>query len=167
MTSFLRADSARCIGCRTCEVACAAAHTDKPLSGGNFLPRLHVVKQAHVSVPVMCHHCENAPCVAACPTQALVQGLERVEIYETRCIGCAGCVVACPFGVISLAGRGEPQPVSVIKCDLCVGRETGPACVSVCPTAALEKVSRDSVEMTARQRREQTALSALRHREEH
>ncbi len=94
MTSFIVASPQACIGRRTCEVACALSHVAE---GAEFHPRLKVMRLAHLSVPVMCHQCENAPCVSACPVGALTMGTERVEADAARCIGCQGCVVACPL----------------------------------------------------------------------
>ncbi len=74
MTSFIVASPQACIGCRTCEVACALEHV---APGAEFHPRLKVMRLDDLSVPVMCHQCENAPCVGACPTGALSMGAER------------------------------------------------------------------------------------------
>ncbi|MDU7185196.1 MAG: 4Fe-4S binding protein, partial [Klebsiella sp.] len=101
MTRFIVASSQACIGCRTCEVACALEHV---APGAEFHPRLKVMRLDDLSVPVMCHQCENAPCVGACPTGALSMGAEKVEADGGRCIGCQSCVVACPFGAIEFSG---------------------------------------------------------------
>jgi Fe-S-cluster-containing hydrogenase component 2 len=160
MTDFILADPARCIGCRTCEVACASAHTTTPLTSSAFRPRLSVVKHGLVSVPVMCHQCENAPCAAACPTGALVQGRTTVEIDEARCIGCNSCVVVCPFGAVTIQRQTDTEGLKVIKCDLCVASENGPACISVCPTAALSLTGAQALAQLSGQRRSDTAISA-------
>ncbi len=60
MTSFIMANPASCIGCRTCEIACALEHATESAA---FAPRLTVLRLDTLSVPVMCHQCENAPCV--------------------------------------------------------------------------------------------------------
>lgn len=133
MTRFIVASSQACIGCRTCEVACALEHV---APGAEFHPRLKVMRLDDLSVPVMCHQCENAPCVGACPTGALSMGAEKVEADGGRCIGCQSCAIACPFGAIAIEVAAGLTPV-IVKCDLCGARERGPACVDVCPTAAL------------------------------
>lgn len=154
MNSFIVASPEACIGCRTCEVACALEHIS---AGAEFNPRLKVMRPDTHSVPVICHQCENAPCVGVCPTGALTMGDERVEADAGRCIGCQSCVVACPFGTITIESGGQ-VPV-IVKCDLCGERERGPACVDVCPTAALRKMT-DS-QLTALQQQRNIAAAAL------
>ena len=62
------ADPGTCFGCKTCMAACLHRH-DAP--GDVAVPRLTLVTTRTVSAPVGCHHCADAPCVAACPTKAL------------------------------------------------------------------------------------------------
>lgn len=150
MTSFIMANPASCIGCRTCEIACALEHAA-------FAPRLTVLRLNTLSVPVMCHQCENAPCVGACPVGALTLGDERVEADAARCIGCQSCVVACPFGVITVE-VAKNQAATIVKCDLCHGRERGPACINVCPTAALSKITGEALAEMQKQRKITTAF---------
>ena len=149
MTHFILADAEACIGCRTCEVACALEHSTESLP---FAPRLTVLRLDTLSVPAVCHQCENAPCVAACPVGALGIGSERVEANSSACIGCQSCVVACPFGAISIGAAAE-----IVKCDLCYGRERGPACVDVCPTSALRKITENELR-TLQQRRQRATV---------
>lgn len=154
MTSFIMANPASCIGCRTCEIACALEHATESAA---FAPRLTVLRLDTLSVPVMCHQCENAPCVGACPVGALSMGDERVEADDSRCIGCQSCVVACPFGVINIASA-KNQPTTIVKCDLCHGRERGPACIDVCPTSALSKITGETLAEMQKQRKITTAF---------
>ncbi|QGN38590.1 4Fe-4S dicluster domain-containing protein [Klebsiella oxytoca] len=153
MTSFIVASPQSCFGCRTCEVACALEHVTP---GAEFNPRLKVMRLDDLSVPVMCHQCENAPCVSACPTGALSMGAERVEADGGRCIGCQSCVIACPFGAVTIEVKAGLTPVIVI-CDLCSSRERGPACVDVCPTAALSKMTEEQLKELQKQRNIATA----------
>lgn len=154
MTSFIMANPASCIGCRTCEIACALEHATESAA---FAPRLTVLRLDTLSVPVMCHQCENAPCVGACPVGALSMGDERVEADDSRCIGCQSCVVACPFGVINIASA-KNQSTTIVKCDLCHGRERGPACIDVCPTSALSKITAETLAEMQKQRKITTAF---------
>jgi len=96
---------------------------------------------------VLCNHCENPPCVRACPTQATFKrasdGIVMMDFH--RCIGCRFCMAACPFGARSFNYR-DPRPFIkelnrefptrmmgvVEKCNFCVERlAVGqlPACV--------------------------------------
>ncbi len=153
MTRFILASPEACIGCRTCEVACALEHVAE---GAEFHPRLKVLRLDHLSVPVMCHQCENAPCVSSCPVAALTMGNEQVEADAARCIGCQSCVVACPFGVITIDVSAAHSP-AIVKCDLCPGRERGPACIDVCPTAALSMMTAERLATLQKQRKIATA----------
>jgi len=96
---------------------------------------------------VLCNHCENPPCVRACPTKATwkreVDGIVLMDFH--RCIGCRFCMAACPFGARSFNYR-DPRPFIaetnkkfptrmkgvVEKCNFCAERlAVGqlPACV--------------------------------------
>ncbi|OAT25282.1 pyridine nucleotide-disulfide oxidoreductase [Buttiauxella ferragutiae ATCC 51602] len=155
MTQFIHVNPDRCIGCRTCEIACGQAHSDS-----DFRPRLQVMKLHSSTQPVMCHQCENAPCVAVCPVRALVQDERCVQLNESLCIGCKNCVMACPFGVIDIALTPEKN-IQIVKCDLCQQHQSGPECVRVCPTAALEKNDSHSVKQQATLRRRSAALQSV------
>ena len=71
MNQFLIANAQRCIGCRTCEVACAVAHQQAQdvaaLSTNHFAPRIRVVKSGEISTAMACRQCEDAPCASVCP----------------------------------------------------------------------------------------------------
>ncbi|MDW6091051.1 4Fe-4S dicluster domain-containing protein [Vibrio rhizosphaerae] len=177
MNRFVFADANKCIGCRTCEIACAVAHQDESsgtLSGTeDFAPRLQLVKNAEVSVPVMCRQCDDAPCAQVCPNHAIVHEDGYVKVIQSRCIGCKTCVIACPYGAMSVMTRMKntvsehaalfqkqvPQS-QALKCDLCSHREEGPACVQVCPTEAIRLIAPESLQQTSQQKREAAASQA-------
>lgn len=162
MKAFIVADEARCIACRTCEVACVQAHSAEDARQLTaFSPRLKVQRWGEISVPVMCHQCERASCVEVCPVGALTIGKRAVESDDARCIGCLRCVIACPFGAISVESYPDAEDSTVLKCDLCGHREEGPACVSVCPTQALQLMTDAELQ---RYRRGRIAKSAIRQR---
>lgn len=75
MNQFLIANAQRCIGCRTCEVACAVAHQQSQdvaaLSTNHFAPRIRVVKSGDISTAMACRQCEDAPCASVCPQGAI------------------------------------------------------------------------------------------------
>jgi carbon-monoxide dehydrogenase iron sulfur subunit len=149
-TVFVRPEL--CIGCRHCEVACAIEHAeskklfDAVTEERRSQPRIYVETGIHyLTFPNRCRHCDPAPCMQVCPTEALVRDQETgsVVVDYGRCIGCAVCAMACPFGIIRF------QPVRQLdtgrevnaKCDNCIGRQKDgkiPACAEACKTGALE-----------------------------
>ena len=147
MNGIIVADVKKCLACRTCEIACAVQHsgyTDllDALEDNAFLqPRVSVEAVGDLSMPLQCRHCEDAPCIEVCPTGAIERqdGEGPVLINEGLCVGCKFCVLACPFGVLSIGRKGR----AAMKCDLCFDRlshNQSPACVQACPTKALRFV---------------------------
>ncbi len=173
MNRFVIAEPDKCIGCRTCEVACVLAHptgAENDLTPENFRPRLRLVKGLKLTAPVQCRQCENAPCVNVCPTNALVYRDNTVQLIRERCIGCQTCVLACPFGAMQIVSRPVKQaelgPLTVRKtvrvaqkCDFCIDVPEGPQCVSVCPTKALHIVDTGTLEEKINEKREKSAFS--------
>jgi anaerobic carbon-monoxide dehydrogenase iron sulfur subunit len=155
----------KCMACKSCELACALVHSKSQTIADAITEtpkpqRMVTVEQVgDKGVPMQCRHCENAPCIAVCPTAAL----HRHEIYDPvlidreRCIGCRFCLTACPFGVIDMARDGK----AVVKCDLCMKRTQAgemPACVASCPTGALQYC--ELTEMLINRRRAAAKLAA-------
>ncbi|MFO3906155.1 formate-dependent uric acid utilization protein AegA [Enterobacter hormaechei] len=153
MNHFIMANSQQCIGCRACEVACVMAHHNEqhPLSARHFTPRISVVKEGNKHSAVTCHHCENAPCLQSCPNGAISRMRDSVQVDEQKCIGCKACVVACPFGTMEIV------TTTAQKCDLCLDRTGGPACVANCPADALTLVKPATLNQLARARQQRTA----------
>lgn len=145
MSKIIVVDAERCLACKQCMIECALAHTSardlfEALAGDEALQsRVHVEPAGRFGMPLQCRHCEDAPCIAVCPTEAInrVGDTGLVLLDQERCIGCKFCMLVCPFGVIDLSRAGK----AMIKCDLCIERtEAGeePACVAACPTGALK-----------------------------
>jgi molybdopterin-containing oxidoreductase family iron-sulfur binding subunit len=109
-------------------------------------------------LPVQCQHCENAPCIDACPTEATWKEPDGIVVVDYNwCIGCRYCMTACPYWaryfnwadpVIPaeslnpkthyLGNRPRPRGV-VEKCTFCIQRTRlgrMPACQEACPTGA-------------------------------
>ena len=106
-------DLTRCFGCHACEVACKIAnnnpaeldynrvHTVAGTGQTDPVIRRHrhsaLIPTARYALPMQCQHCENAPCVEACPTGATQKDPETgvVWVDEQQCIGCEACMTAC------------------------------------------------------------------------
>lgn len=161
---FVQSDAEKCIGCRTCEIACAVSHGETKISTagaakGVFVPRLFVMVTDGLSAPVQCHHCEDAPCRNVCQMSAISRVNGRTVVDTGRCVGCKLCLMACPFGAIEFVplpsgtkpifpgDTEKPEEWSrrrfqrASNCDLCVHRPEGPACVETCPEKALQLVN--------------------------
>jgi len=159
MAKVIIVDESRCLACKSCEIACAMAHTEAETlveairAESPPRARVHVEPLGEHGMPLQCRHCEDAPCIAVCPTGAIDRAGEGqpVLLDPDRCIGCKFCMIACPFGVIEASADGK----AMIKCDLCVSRTRAgepPACVAACPTGALAFVEMD--DYLRRRRRE-------------
>ena len=140
-------DLDRCIECGSCAAACYYSHTNMPSVG--------FARAGWALLPLICRQCKAAPCVEACPVEAMVRddvGVVRRKLF--RCIGCGSCVRACPFGVLPNELAGVPTPTKdntrlsghqVAKCDLCADRiesdpQAIPRCVAACSSGALSFV---------------------------
>jgi Fe-S-cluster-containing hydrogenase components 2 len=174
--SFVIANSNRCTGCKTCEVACFTAHNKNNnvvatvgTITTSVIPRLNVIKNENFSVPIQCRHCDDAPCANGCPVGAIKQENNTIVIDEKTCIGCKTCLMSCPFGAIDLLpqydngqqviqdslkqegenGSEETWKIIAYKCDLC--KESGkPACVNACPQKVLTLVTPSEIRESRR-----------------
>lgn len=112
----------RCIGCYTCVVACKMCYGTRPGVDYNGVAKVEwgEYPDAHQRFRLtMCMHCENAPCVAACPTKATTQTAEGAVImdYDT-CIGCGACIDACPYNQRHLVADDETNfEGTVLPCE--------------------------------------------------
>lgn len=132
-----------CLGCKSCELACAVAHSESKTLFGAVLetpkPQLRVFVEGDgvFNFPLQCRQCADRPCVHACMAGAMYLDEETglVQLDSGRCVGCWMCVMVCPFGVIA---QGEDH--RAVKCDRCRDSGYRPACVEACPTKALQFV---------------------------
>src|SRR6266545_4894592 len=133
-------DQTRCIGCHACTTACKSEN-EVPLSvTRTYVKSVDVgtFPQARRAFQVTrCNQCEDAPCVAACPTSAMFRRPDGIVDFDKQaCIGCKACMAACPYDAIFI----NPDDHSAEKCNFCAHRiDMGlePACVVVCPTQAI------------------------------
>ena len=133
-------DNRKCIGCHACSVACKSEN-EVPLSVNRTWVKYVETgafpdSRRHFQV-TRCNHCANPPCVRICPTEAMYQRADGiVEFDNKQCIGCKGCLQACPYDAIYI----DPDNGTAAKCHYCAHRtEVGlePACVVVCPEQAI------------------------------
>jgi len=158
-------------GCHDCIDACHHIHNvpdfDNPKDEVKWIWKDHFkhafVEQEHeyisdevkhTEILLLCNHCDDAPCVRVCPTQATWKRDDGIVMMDMhRCIGCRYCLVACPYGSRSFNWR-DPRPFIketdpdfptrmrgvVEKCNFCAERLAKgqmPACVEVCSEGCL------------------------------
>lgn len=127
-------DAAKCLNCKACILACQQRN-GVPYEHARNWVRETPDRAALLGVgfqPGACMHCDEPRCVAACPTLATYKAEDgSVVIDHDRCIGCGGCIEACPYG----ARYRNPLTGTADKCDYCRSATPGqtPACVQVCP----------------------------------
>ena len=146
-------DTTKCAsGCTDCVNAC---NTENGLSGGTSPTDAQWIRKVEIkaiktgrthSLPVMCQHCAEPPCVDVCPTGASFKRADGIVLVDRHsCIGCRYCVMACPYKARSFVHEpltdqkpDVPRGKGCVEgCTLCVHRiDKGgtPACVEACAT---------------------------------
>lgn len=132
-------DQGRCVCCYACVVACQDLHYDVDQEGPALRRAVRRENEAGeiYCTSLGCMHCDNAPCLAACPTGAIRRDEETglVQVEQSRCVGCRSCLRACPFQVPQFTAENK-----MVKCDGCLERIRAgrlPVCVQTCPSGAL------------------------------
>ncbi len=140
-------DLKRCIGCRTCFVACKSENNTPLRTDWRY-----VVERESGSYPtpmrefisLACNHCDDPACIKSCPVDAISKRESDgiVLIDQDACIGCRYCMFACPYGAprINTEQTGGMEAGKVSKCTMCVHRlDAGlqPACAAACLTGAI------------------------------
>jgi Fe-S-cluster-containing hydrogenase component 2 len=140
--SVLLIDLSTCTRCDECVRGCADAHGGTP----RFIREGQ--KYRNWLVPTACYQCTDPVCMMECPTGAITRevGTLEVTINEPTCIGCNNCAERCPWSNIIMVATGEKRAdgkaVEVAtKCDLCLTRPEGPACVQMCPHGSAVRIS--------------------------
>lgn len=149
MSKTLVLDHTLCTNCRLCSVVCSVK---KEGVSDLTQARIQVVanEMGGVYLPAFCRHCEDPPCAAVCPVEAIVRDETSgiVMLDQEECIACEECVSACPYG----GATWHDQTEKVLRCDRCDG---DPECVKFCFSQALtydnsdaerEKQARDATE---------------------
>lgn len=141
-------------GCNDCVSAC---NTENGLSGGILPTDSQWIRKVQLkdnltghssSLPMMCQHCEEPPCVDVCPTQASFKRADGIVLVDKHiCIGCRYCIMACPYQarsfvheVITNQKTEVPRGKGTVEsCTLCVHRidkgDNTTACAEACSKA--------------------------------
>ncbi len=161
-------DTTRCIGCRTCEFACAEANgllapdadrrvldEERRTSETQWtVVNRYDTDAGRIFVKRQCMHCIQPACASACLTKAMHKTSEGPVVWrEGKCMGCRFCMISCPFDMPKFEYH-SPVP-KIQKCGLCWERlQEGaqPACVQNCPMKALSFGRRRDLIDEARQR---------------
>jgi len=118
-------DLEQCAKCEDCEMRCSYALHPRNVG----IVRLREL----AAFALVCRRCEDAPCVNACPWEALERRADKILTrHGMRCTSCKSCAAACPFGTI----YPETIPLLFRQCDFCLRRlasDEVPVCVGSCP----------------------------------
>ena len=141
-TPAFRLDLNTCVGCQACAIACVNEHALPPGQFWRQVVTHNAERRAglptyHLSIA--CNHCLDAPCERACPAAAIARdpSTGAVLIDAASCIGCRYCSWVCPYDAPKYdANLGVMQKCTFCAHRLAVGAQ--PACVSQCPTGALQ-----------------------------
>ncbi len=146
-------DTTRCIGCRSCELACAEVNNllipdieDKSVFEKERLTsetqwtvvNRYETEKGEVFVKKQCMHCCQPACVAACLVKAMKKREEGPVTWDLNCMGCRLCIFSCPFDIPRLEYHSAAPKIQ--KCIFCwdrVKKGGVPACVEACPQEAL------------------------------
>lgn len=144
-------DIGKCADCDDCVTACHEENgvkgNGRPETDPQWIRKVGLRDKSTgvaQTLPMMCQHCEEPPCVDVCPTGASFKRDDGIVLVDRHtCIGCRYCVMACPYGARSfihetVTGQKPDVPRgkgTVESCTLCVhrvDRGDGPACVEAC-----------------------------------
>lgn len=139
-------DLDRCLGCQTCRIACKVENSLDIGSGirvdtiGGTYQDTPEGKYPNLSMyflPVPCMHCGEAPCIEACPEEAIYKRQDGIVLIdEEKCNGCQLCIPACPYGALTY----DDQRDVIVKCTLCnhrIDQGLEPFCVVMCEDGSI------------------------------
>lgn len=134
-------DTRTCVGCSACVIGCKTENQTPEGYTRDWIVTETRGRFPDLSMTIMsqrCNHCEDAPCVRACPTGASHYGEGgQVKVTSSKCTGCKACISACPYGARYI----HPDTRTIDKCTFCShrlvkGHETT-ACQETCPTQSI------------------------------
>ncbi len=119
-------DLRKCVGCGACALACKTENNTAIRKNGqthNWADFVHESKgkfpnTKYRTLPVLCNHCSNPPCVEVCPVtpKAMFKTADGLTMHSNeRCIGCRACQEACPYSMEEVAKDGAHGEYSVIS----------------------------------------------------
>ena len=151
-------DTTKCAtGCDKCVQACNTENgivekVEDVRQGSQWIRKIDLKDErtgrTH-SLPMMCQHCAEPPCVDVCPTGASMKRADGIVLVDRHiCIGCRYCMMACPYKARSLVHqplttqnpevpRGQGCVESCTFCVQRVDKGLKPACVEACPEGAM------------------------------
>jgi len=152
----INVDVNKCVdGCTACVEACVDENGlygfDRPETDSQWIRKLKIkdIKTDKVTtLPMMCQHCENPPCVDVCPTGASFRREDGiVMVNQHTCIGCRYCMMACPFKARSFVHENLTEQVTsaprgkgcVESCNLCVNRIDHGSETTACEEACMKE----------------------------
>lgn len=119
-------DLRKCVGCGACALACKTENNTANRKNGqtyNWADYVHETEGTfpntrYRTLPVLCNHCSDAPCVEACPVEpkAMYKTPDGITMHnDERCIGCRACQEACPYSMTEVLKDGASGEYSVIS----------------------------------------------------
>lgn len=153
-------DTTKCApGCDDCVTACRTENgvrdPQRP-TDSQWMRKIEIreIKTGRTaSLPVMCQHCANPPCVDVCPTGASFKRADGIVLVDRHaCIGCRYCMMACPYKARSFVHETlEDQKTEAPRgkgcvegCTLCVHRldrgDKVTACAEACTKAGHDAI---------------------------
>ena len=116
-------DAERCIECNGCVTACKNANDVEWGIQRRRVVTLNDGEADEMSISVACMHCDDAPCMAVCPTDCFYKTDDGIVLHDKeRCIGCGYCLYACPFGAPQFPKKAVfGSKGKMDKCTFCAG----------------------------------------------